>query len=507
MADFIYNPAESIRQGFQQAQSGLGSIFAQVIAQQQRDYNLAESAFQNIEALKKDVNIFGMKNITNKSNQLLGAASSAIRKDGSIDYEKIGQIRQSISEIKDLKTGYDLGAKELERRLQLGIANKDNMESFEKFYKDSMSVMADENLVKNPQDLMTKFSEVYSNNLSAAKMYTKSYLAANPYRPFSQDIMVDGNKVRVSGEIPMNMTIDDKGKMIPIAPKTTVVNGQSVTIDYLDEEVNRLKSTNPELLDLMKKQIGSPSQYMTDKDVVKTYMDKVPPKLVTQEIKDKNQLHVEEIAAKYAEPKAIADIAHTKAATTNAYTQNAINQMQLAGLKADQTSAQNSDEIYFASPRSMVMPLGKGATDVMGKSQKIYYDPATGALMVAALKSKSTGFNIAENQTGESVVANGIPYRKLDSFKKSVLASALTGIEATQKPIVKAQINRLFEKAKGAFVFPAFQAKLIAPNKIPAGEKHVTLSSIRALYNSGQFKSVNDGIAQAMSQGYKVSNQ
>ena len=48
MADYIYNPAESIKQSFQQTQTGIGNIFTQIIAQQQRDYNLAENAFQNI---------------------------------------------------------------------------------------------------------------------------------------------------------------------------------------------------------------------------------------------------------------------------------------------------------------------------------------------------------------------------------------------------------------------------------------------------------------------------
>jgi hypothetical protein len=61
MAGYVYNPAESIRQDFQQAGSAVGNIFAQVIQQQQRDYALAENAFSNIEALKKDLNIYGQK--------------------------------------------------------------------------------------------------------------------------------------------------------------------------------------------------------------------------------------------------------------------------------------------------------------------------------------------------------------------------------------------------------------------------------------------------------------
>jgi hypothetical protein len=516
MADYIYNPAESIKQGFQQTQAGIGNIFAQVIAQQQRDYNLAESAFQNIEALKKDVNIFGQKNITSKSNALLGEASSAIRKDGSIDYEKIGKIRQSISDIKDLKTGYDLGAKELERRLQLGIANKDNMESFENYYKQLMGVMADENLVRNPQDMMTKFSEVYDNNLSASRMYQKSFLSANPYTPFSKDITVNGNLVRVAGEIPANMMIDANGKVVPKPPVTIMVNGQPVYKDYVDLEVDRLKASDPDSLVRMKRQAGVAGQYLSDYDLVKSYIDKVPNKFTETQVKSKAQIDTETnqsiitgVGAKYAEKEKIAEIGRIKSATYGQTLQNKIAAATLSSLQEENKSAGSSNEIYFASPRSMVMPLGKNAADVLGKSQKIFYDATKGLLMVSALKDKDTEFNIGENQTvvGGKLVSNAITYRKLDSFKKSVMASALAGIEAKQKPIVKKQIETLFNKAKNGYLVPAYQAKLTAKNKVAANEQKVTLSTIRDLFDKGQFKTLGEGIDTAISQGYKVTNE
>ena len=109
---YTYDPSQNIQQGFQQAASGVGNIFTQIIAQQQRDYNLAENAFQNIEALKKNLNIFGQKSITAKANDLLGKTSSAIMKNGKLDYSALGDIRQQVAEIGDLKQGYDVGAKE-----------------------------------------------------------------------------------------------------------------------------------------------------------------------------------------------------------------------------------------------------------------------------------------------------------------------------------------------------------------------------------------------------------
>jgi hypothetical protein len=306
MADYIYNPAESIKQGFQQTQAGLGNIFTQIIQQQQRDYTLAESAFQNIEALKKDVNIFGQKNITAKSNELLKQAGSAILKDGKLDYSKLGEIRQGISDIKDLKAGYDVGAKEYERMLQLGIANKDNLVSFEKFYKDLSAKMADENLVKNPQDLQRAMADTYSNNLDSFKMYGKSYLGANPYQKIAQDVKdpKTGALMRVQAELPTGWTIDAQGNKVPPAPKTMVVNGQNVTMDYVDQELARLQSTNPDMLALMKKQAGFAGQTMSDRDLVKSFIDRIPTTTQATQVKNADELRGQKAQADLAEFKA-----------------------------------------------------------------------------------------------------------------------------------------------------------------------------------------------------------
>lgn len=306
MADYIYNPAESIKQSFQQAGAGIGNIFSQVIAQQQRDYNLAESAFQNIEALKKDVNIFGQKTITSKSNDLLKQAGSAILKDGKLDYSKLGEIRQSISEIKDLKAGYDVGAKEYERMLQLGIANKDNLVSFEKFYKDLSTKMGDENLVKNPQDLQKAMADTYSNNLDSSKMFIKSFVGANPYDTVVRDIRdpKTGSLMRVEGQIPKGWSVDPSGKVVPKGPITSVVNGQTITMDYADQELARIQSTNPDLLAIMKKQAGFAGQNISDKDLVKFYIDnKVIAPVKATQVKSAEQIKSEELQVKALEFK------------------------------------------------------------------------------------------------------------------------------------------------------------------------------------------------------------
>jgi hypothetical protein len=343
---YIYDPSQNIQQGLQQAASGVGNIFTQVIAQQQRDYNLAENAFQNIEALKKNLNIFGQKSITSKANDLLGKTSSAIMKNGKLDYSALGDIRQQVSEIGDLKQGYDVGAKEYERMLQLGVANKDNLVSFEKFYKDLSAKMGDENLVKNPQDLQKALADTYTNNLDSFKMFGKSYLSSNPYQKIAQDVRdpKTGALMRVQGELPAGWTLDAQGNKIPPAPKTMVVNGQTVTMDYADQELARIQATSPEQLLLMRKQAGFAGQNLSDKEIVKASIDKIPMTVQSTQVKSKDDLRREaaqaqssEFEAATAPQKLSAQLGQMRASTNLTNTQAALAREQLKMYEQPQT--------------------------------------------------------------------------------------------------------------------------------------------------------------------------
>ncbi len=420
MADYIYNPAESIKQGFQQTQAGLGNIFAQVIQQQQRDYTLAESAFQNIEALKKDVNIFGQKNITAKSNELLKQAGSAILKDGKLDYSKLGEIRQGISDIKDLKAGYDVGAKEYERMLQLGIANKDNLVSFEKFYKDLSAKMADENLVKNPQDLQRAMADTYANNLDDNKMFIKSYSSANPLEKTVKDIVdpKTGALMRVEGQVPKGWSIGADGKVVPKAPITTVVNGQTVTMDYADQELARLQATDPDLLATMKKKAGFAGTNMSDKDIVKFYIDnKVVAPVSATQVRSAKQIEAEglqvdklkfdvenaprELALKERQAQASINSSNASAAYYNAQTDMLKTGGSQAGMYSDKlydptfkkNVQYNAFPLQLETPTAIKLKNGKETSAIVsdvaiGDNGQIYAKVAVGGANKRIVKDK-----------------------------------------------------------------------------------------------------------------------
>jgi hypothetical protein len=269
MAGYIYNPAESIRQDFQQTGSALGNIFTQIIQQQQRDYTLAESAFANIEALKKDVNIYGQKSISSKANNLLGHASAAILENGKLDYGKLGEIRQAVSDIKDLKMGYDLAAKEFEKNLQLGASTKDDLTSFEGYYRDINGLMNDENLIKNPRDLQVAFAKVYTNNLDDNKKFIKTFGSIAPYTPVKKEVdNAKGGKTLVQVEAPQGWEVGENGANMPTMYSIANPNGTVSQIPYLTYITEKIKAQDPTLIPLMREKAGVGASNLTDEQFI-----------------------------------------------------------------------------------------------------------------------------------------------------------------------------------------------------------------------------------------------
>lgn len=464
MAGFVYNPAESIKQDFQQASSGMGNIFAQVIQQQQRDYQLAENTFANIEALKKDLNIYGQKSISSKANALLGHASSAILANGKLDYDKLGEIRQAVSDIKDLKTGYELGAKEYERMLQLGLANKENLTSFEGFYKDLSAKMSDENLIKNPRDLQAALADTYTKSLDATKMFGKAYLAANPYQKISQDIKdpKTGAMIRVQGELPAGWSLDAKGNKIPPAPVTiTNPDGTTSTVDYADQTVAQLKASNPDVLAAMRRQAGFAGENMTDKQLVQFYTSKIPMAAQTQQISSADELAYKKATADKAafEAKNAPEEWKMKkrlyeAQIANYYEKSGGTDMQGMLAYAQQNVYDDKLNLPSTNGQKRQMPvtgisLGKNLKMSMNGQQALVTDvlksKKTGDLWAAVLVAKDANDKQFLIQDETNLAGSQITYRKIKNpanFVKELNQKvSLGGYSEKDAPFVLAGIN------------------------------------------------------------------
>ncbi len=348
---YTYDPSQSIKQEFQQASSGLGNIFTQIIAQQQRDYSLAENTLNNVEALKKNIGIWGTKEVTDGANNLLGQVSSAINKSGKLDYTKLGQVRQEISNLADLKTGYDVFGKQFDRLVQIGAANKENLTSFESFYKNLVSLAADKKLIANPNDLATAMNNVLDDHINTSKMgitAIKNNLALTP----------------ITG-----MYVDPKTKM-EVTYNANVFDGVTVGADgrlikptdpaYYQALAAKIKASDPSAFDAQRKKLSKIGQSdMPDADIAKSWFDSMQAgEIKPVSIKNERQVQTEEVQLK-------------KSITEEKY-QPQIIQGQL-GQMAASTEASRASAGYYNAQSEMLKGGATGSPVAMYSNT--IYDP------------------------------------------------------------------------------------------------------------------------------------
>lgn len=97
---YIYNPAQSISQKFQEAQKGIGTIFSTIIAEREEDFKFAQDLEDNIEALKKNVSKYNKQEVYSMTDNILSDIGNVINEKGKIDYESLRDIKNRVSELK-----------------------------------------------------------------------------------------------------------------------------------------------------------------------------------------------------------------------------------------------------------------------------------------------------------------------------------------------------------------------------------------------------------------------
>lgn len=254
MAEFYsFDPSADIQRGFQKAGAGISDIFSNLVARQKRDNDVAEKTFQNIEALKKDVNIYGQKVITDKTNTLLKDASKLILDGGKLDYSQLGSIRQRVSDIADDKKKYELGAELRKEYMQLGIANKDNLISLEGLIKDVTAPLMDPN-IKNATDLQAAMQSAYDKNINLDRIGVKSILNILPKEAIkAYGVNAKGDTVNYEFNALKGSTYDVKtGKLI--GPDAQTVAGV----------VQTMKAQMPDYFNSYRKRIGVNEDILPD---------------------------------------------------------------------------------------------------------------------------------------------------------------------------------------------------------------------------------------------------
>jgi hypothetical protein len=451
--NYTYDPSQQISKSFEKTSANIGNIFTGIIEQKQRDYKLAENSFQNIEALKKNLNVFGQREITNESNQLLKEASTAIYENGKLDYNKLGEIRQKISEISDLKQGYEIGAKAFEQGIAMGNANKDNLISYTKYYNDMLSKMSDKNLVKNPQDLQKAFQKTYTDNLNLDKIFQSTLTSIQPLESVTKEVTnKKGDKIQISAKLPVGWSVDDSGK-------TIIPQGQAkATLDWL-------KQNNPDFLAQMKEKAGVGGDIAGEEGVVQYYLENMPVDRGMKTVATAEQLRAQELELKGKEFETSPEMLKLKKDTAKANL-NYLNRRGfgrgLDGQDVSETSMPEDNPYYEAS-----VPLeGKGKRSVkltgvgLGKEVKVAFNNNQRATITDVARSQATGDlwakvlvdkdnNYVLLQPGQTQTAGQeYAWRKVkepETFKKQLFQTIDKGLYANKiKPIVKGELGNVF---------------------------------------------------------------
>jgi hypothetical protein len=263
--NFIYNPAEKIAGAFNQANTSLGSAFATVLARKQHDYDVADHIFQNLESLKKDVNLFGREEVKKMVSQTMGEMANNISQTGNLDYAKLGLVRNKISEIKDRKEYWESFADIREEKFKQLIADKDYLKSFANSVKD-IDALAFDKTITNAKDLATRMDEQVMGSYDPVLYLKKISQSVRPNQNVD-GYYKDGKGYTIgyNGKLPAGMGYDPAKKQL-IDPQDP---------DWATKDLQSLEGQNPEMMRILKKNItGVAGAFNSDEEIYKHFFKK-----------------------------------------------------------------------------------------------------------------------------------------------------------------------------------------------------------------------------------------
>ena len=275
MDQFVYNPAQSIKASLGETQAGVGNIFAQIAAQKQQDYKLAENVFQNIGALTENLGKYGQQEIVGKTKNLLQEASSSILKNGKLDYDTIGKIRSQVQDIKNRKAVLDNGGELLKEKMQYALATKDDYVSLPTVLRDLEAPLLNPNN-RSYDDIARQMDKAIENNVDLSKVTNKVFSQVTPISAFKQTYETkDGAKRAVEGLAIAGSKYDPSTGSFKQQEPIVITNpdGTTTTKDFYDVVTDQVKQANPGLLPLLRSRLGGNAALSTDKEVLKAFYD------------------------------------------------------------------------------------------------------------------------------------------------------------------------------------------------------------------------------------------
>jgi hypothetical protein len=257
--NYTYNPSESISRSFKETQSDITNIFKAVVERKQRDYDIAENIYTNIEALKEKVNMYGRQDITNKANELTNQLAEAI-KDGGLNTTKAALVAQKVRQIKLEKQAWEDKA-EMRKEYQTKVlSQKDMIPNIEKALMDGDKITMDKNIL-NVQDATKHFDKAFMNNLDSQAVLQRAYKSIRPESPINgMKTNKDKSITMYSGKGYFGDSYDPVTKT-RVRPATTPqydpVTKTTIQVPTEDYDYQQMEKNHPQVIDLLVERQGA----------------------------------------------------------------------------------------------------------------------------------------------------------------------------------------------------------------------------------------------------------
>lgn len=171
---FIYNPGQKIEKSFAKASDGLAEGFQNLIDYKQKGYEQVKSIYDDRDVIMKDVNMFNYQELAKRTNDLLTETSSVIKSNGTIDFQKMGEIKRKVADIKQAKVNSELRVKAAEEVVKMTYANAANMKDPGANVTKLMATLKDPNSLFSPKNGYDEVMNLYKEGVDYATVMSNT---------------------------------------------------------------------------------------------------------------------------------------------------------------------------------------------------------------------------------------------------------------------------------------------------------------------------------------------
>ena len=216
MQPYVYNRGQQIGQSFKEASGGLDRAFQNLIDKKKQEYDFVQKQANDIELIKKDLKWYNSDILTKDSDSILQDTASAIKENGKLDFQKLGEIKRRVGDLATAKRNSEQTLEVINDATKMMQANAANMIDPIGTYNKMVSTIKDKDKLFNPKSIYDTVMDIYKDGVDYVKVGQNKLQELNKRgTPISgQYEAPDGSIVEYKGTVPFGFKFDDATKKI-----------------------------------------------------------------------------------------------------------------------------------------------------------------------------------------------------------------------------------------------------------------------------------------------------